>query len=403
MRILVCTPALDMAGSRLQAVGLADAVRRRGHEPVLYAPTGVLAELVEAAGLPWVPAPSDISSRAWSRGLAGVARGWDVDLVHTYEWAPSLRAAFSAGRRLPLLMTVLAAGAPRFLPAHVPLVVGTPALAERAAVRGGAVHLLEPAVHTGDAGGAGDRAERLRADARARWGIDADELVVGTVTMLTTDHERLQGVLEAIRVVDRLSGTERVSLLVAGDGEGRQAVETRAAAVNERHGRVVVRTVGLRLDPDPVYAASDVVLGMGSSAIRAMAHARPLVVQGEAGFWRVADWTSVRELRHEGWFGRGGAGARDLRDALVRLAADPALRGRLGELGRNVVSEHHDLDRAADRLADIYLDTVGGRTTRTEAVRSLATSAAAGARFYADRRLGSVVTRERWAREGALP
>ncbi|MGO1581661.1 MAG: glycosyltransferase family 4 protein [Actinomycetaceae bacterium] len=395
MRVLVCPHRMGMGGSQLHAVELAAAVRRHGHEPVVYAPPGVLTDLVRDAGLTWVPAPHERTRRAWSRGLADVARLWDVELVHAYEWRPSVQAAFGSGRRLPLLMSVMAMEVPDLLPTHVPLVVGTPELRDQMRARGRTAHLLEPAV---------DMGRPLTVDAgraRAGWGIADGELVVGVVSMLTTDLEKLQGVLEAIRVVDRLADRLPISLLIAGDGEGRAAVEARARAVNARHGRTVVRPVGFLADAGPAYAASDVVLGMGSSAIKGMAHGRPLVVQGEAGFWSLVDGTTVDGFRSAGWFGRGGAGARDLTAALRALAGSPDLRRRLGALGREAVEERYDLDRGAEALAEIYRVTAAHAVPRSARVRSLARSAAAGARYYADTRLGSVLTREQRAREGA--
>lgn len=396
MRILIGPHQMGMGGSQLHAVELASAMRRRGHDVVVYSPPGVLTDLVRGAGLTWVPAPPpDSPGLAWSRRLANAIRLWDIELLHVYEWRPCLQAAFGSGRRVPMLMSVMSMEVPSFLPTHVPLVVGTPALQERMQAQGRTAHLLEPPVDMG----------HFRtvdpASARARWGIPADELVIAAVTMYTTDLEKLQGVLEAIRVVDRLATRLPITLLLAGDGEGRAAVEARAEAVNIRHGRTVVHPVGFQLDAAPVYEAADIVLGMGSSAIKGMAHAKPLVVHGEAGFWQLVDESNVDGFVHDGWYGHGGNGAKDLAVALTRLAESADLRRRLGELGRDMVVDRYDFDRAAAHLAAIYRDTLSGPRRRAAMARSLARSAMTGARYYANRRLGSVVSREQWAREGA--
>jgi len=293
-----------------------------------------------------------------------------------------------------MLMSVMAMEVPGFLPTHLPLVVGTPALQQRMQAQGRTAHLLEAPVDM-------DRfCPSDVAAARARWDIPEDELVVGVVSMLTTDLEKLQGVLEAIRVVDRLASRRPISLLVAGDGEGLATVRARAEAVNARHGRTVVRPIGFQLDAAPVYEASDIVLGMGSSAVKGMAHRKPLVVSGEGGFWKLLDESTVDDFVHHGWFGSGGAGAADLAAVLTALADSPELRARLGRLGRSVVRGRYDVNRAAVHLAAIYEDTVAERCPRTTMVRSLARSAATGARYYANKRLGSVVSQELWARQG---
>jgi len=399
MKVLVCPHQLGMGGSQLNAVELASAMRRYGHHPVVYAAPGVLAEILRDTDLDWVQAPApDAPGLAWSRRLAQVARQVRADLLHVYEWRPCLQAAFGSGLRIPTLMSVMAMEVPPFLPTHLPLVVGTPELHRRMLAQGRRAHLLEPPIDLElhrPGGYLGTAA------ARERWGIPEGALAIAAVTMLTPDLEKLQGVLEAIRVVDRMAASRPVRLLIAGDGEGREAVERRAAAVNAHHGWTVVQPVGFQLDTASVYEAADIVIGMGSSALKGMAHAKPLVVHGEAGFWQLLDEDTAEGFVQHGWYGRGGAGTRDLQRALDTLAGSAPLRRRLGALGEELVRRRHGLDAAAEQLAAIYVDTVLGRCDPATLVRSLARSAATSARYYTSMRFGSVVARERWAREGA--
>lgn len=397
MRVLVCPHQMGMGGSQLNAIEMASAMRHYGHEPVVYSTPGVLTEILRDTGLEWTEAPApDAPGLAWSRRLEDVVRSRRIDMLHAYEWRPCLQAAFGSGRQIPLLMSVMSMDVPRFLPTHLPIVVGTPELLQRMAAQGRKAHLLEPPVDMDH------YRSRDVAGARARFGIPEGALVISAVTMLTTSLEKLQGVLEAIRVVDRMAATLPVRLLIAGDGEGLDAVQRRAAAVNARHGWTVVQPVGFQLDSAPVYEAADIVLGMGSSAIKGLAHAKPLLVSGEAGFWKVLDESTAAEFLHAGWYGRGGAGIRDLARGLELLAGSPALRARLGAFGRELVATRYDLDRAAGHLAALYVDTVLERQPRAAMVRSLARSAATSARYFSSMRFGSVVDREQWAREGAV-
>lgn len=396
MRILVCPHQLGMGGSQLNAIEMAVAVRRHGHEASVYAPGGVLSAALEDMDVPWHEAPEPGSrSGTWSRRLGQVVHEQEVDLIHTYEWRPGLQAAFARGLRTPLLMSVMAMEVPRFLPTHLPVVVGTPALADRMLGQGREAYLLEPPVDM--------NRYRTRdvAAARKQWGIGGDELVVSVVSMLTTDLEKLQGVLSAIAVIDRLAASYPVRLLIAGDGEGLPTVMARAEEANARHGRTVVQPVGFQLDAVSVYEAADVVLGMGSSAIKGLAHGKPLIVQGEGGFWKLLDDDAAPAFMHDGWFGRDGAGVRDLVGSLRRLLDDRGLRERLGALGRRLVERRYSLAHAAAELSGIYVDTVMRPHQLARTTVSLARSAVSTARYYATMQLGGVVEREKWAREGA--
>ena len=111
--------------------------------------------------------------------------------------------------------------------------------------------------------------------------------------------------LGAIDTVGRLAQDRRVRLLVAGDGPGLPLVRAAAQAVNAATGRETVLVPGALLDPRPAYEAADVVLGMGSSALKGMAFAKPLVVQGADGFWELVTPQSVDLFLRQGWYGHG--------------------------------------------------------------------------------------------------
>ena len=152
-----------------------------------------------------------------------------------------------------------------------------------------------------------------------------------------------------------------VSLLIVGDGPARIEVETAAKHTNSRRGVGTVILAGELADPRPAYAVADVALGMGSSALRAMAFGAPLVVQGENGFWELLSPESVHRFKWTGWYGYGdspGRGAELLRSILSTVLLDGELRKELGEFALKTVSERYSLDRAADLQLTVYKESV---------------------------------------------
>lgn len=351
MRILVCPHQLQTGGSQLTAIELAAAVRGRGHDVRVYASDGPLAARIAERALPFVPAPTakDLSWRSTAR-LVRVARQMRADVVHAYEWGPAIQAAFGphllAG--VPMLTTVLSMDVPYFLPRHLPLVVGTAELAAGQRRERAAVHLMEPPIDT-TANSPVDPGP-----ARARWGFGQQDLVLSVVSRLSTDLEKVQGILAAVEAAGILAARLPVRLLVAGDGPGRSDVAGAARRVNAAAGRGVVVLAGDLPDPRPAYAAADIVLGMGSSALKGMAFAKPLVVQGTQGFWRTLDQGSVAGFLNQGWFGSGGRGTEDLLAAVGELAADPERRAALGRFGRELVCSRFSLAAGAVFLEELY-------------------------------------------------
>lgn len=393
----MCPLHLSMGGSHLNAIELASAVRRHGHEVLMYAPDGILARRVEEAGIERIPAVrgSGLSPTGIAK-LGTLVKQRRIGLVHAYEWAPSVEAAFGAGlwRNTPVLMSVMAMEVPGFLPKHLPITVGTTALAEKEKLRRRSVYLLEPPIdmafnRSTDVGGA-----------RRLWGVPENDFVVSLVSMLTTDLEKLQGVLTAIAMVDQLAQQHSIRLLIAGDGEGYEQVSIRAARVNDRHGRIVVQVVGYQEDASTIYEAADAVIGMGGSAIKGMAFAKPLIVQGAAGFWQLLTPATADGFLRSGWFGDGGKGIRDLEGALLELLSSQQRCEELGTYGRLLVQDRYSLDKAGSVLSSVYEEVAKRHVRRSEALPSLTRSAVEVARFRRVMRTGNVVRKEQWSRSG---
>ena len=104
-------------------------------------------------------------------------------------------------------------------------------------------------------------------------------------------------------------------------------------------------------DPRPAYAAADIVIGMGGSALRGLAFAKPLIVVGEDGFSELLTPDNVSTFLSQGWYGRGpgsmGAGSSAMRAALQKLIDDPDLRKNLSASSRQLVLDRFSLKGAA--------------------------------------------------------
>jgi len=382
MKVLVYPGVMEIGGSQINAIELAQDAAGRGHEVMLFGPDGALVPMVREAGLEYVRAPREHTwpSPRNMAALVDLVRGRRIDVVHAYEWGPSLDVAFGPHRRLgtPMVTTVLSMSVPALVPEHEPLVVGTPQLFDEQRLIRDRVHLIEPPIDTvrNAPGVAGP-------SIREQLGIDAGDLVVGVVSRLAVQYGKLDGILVAIDVVGRLAARWPVRLVVVGEGPGLAVVADRAAAVNSEHGRDVVIVTGGLLDPRPAYDTADVVIGMGSSALKGMAFGKPLVVQGEEGFWQALTEESLPMFAGQGWFGRSGAGAEDFERALAPLLADPSLRAACGALGRRIVEEHYSLAAAGEAQVAVYEDAIARRPSLARASSALRHSSIEVAKFKA--------------------
>jgi glycosyltransferase involved in cell wall biosynthesis len=180
-----------------------------------------------------------------------------------------------------------------------------------------------------------------RVDLRAQWGV-GEEPVVLSVAMFRPGV-KADGLAWVIRTCGELAGRgHRFTLVIAGDGKARPALERLAAA----EGPPAVRFVGQvpRGELFRHYSAADLFVfpgfqeALGMVYLEAQSCGLPVVACDNAG--------TPEAIRH----GETGLLAplhdRDaFRDAVGRLLADPVLRQRLGANARARIRAVHDLDR----------------------------------------------------------
>lgn len=394
MKIIVYPHTMEIGGSQLNAIEIGAAVQRLGHEVLLVAEPGPLQRNAADLGLEVheVPLRRQRPSPRVSRTLTELVRARGIDVVHGYEWPPALDAWFGPGLRLgtAVTATVMSAHVAPFLPRSIPLVVGTQELADRCSRHDGFrdVALLEPPVDVES-----NHPDFDAGDFRTSLGLGSGTVLVAVVCRLAREL-KLEGLLVACGVVAELAveGFD-VALAVVGDGPAGEEVRSAARSANATAGRPVVHMVGELADPRPAYAGADVMLGMGGSALRAMAFAKPLVVQGELGFWSRCDENTVRQFLDGGWYGLGegaATGRTRLRSALLPLVEDVGLRRRLGEFARRVVVERFSLDHAAHVQEGLYRQAIEGsrRPAPAEVARTLRMLIPFRARRTVQRRLG---------------
>jgi glycosyltransferase involved in cell wall biosynthesis len=384
MKLLVAPHDLQIGGSQINAIDLAAGAAEAGHDVVVYGVPGPLVDRITSLGLEFIPARPLQYRPAPSRvaQLARLARRHRLDLIHAYEWPPCLDAYYGAHllRGVPLVCTVLSMSVSPLVPRSIPLIMGTEALGDEARETHRApVWVLEPPIDV-----VGDHPGIDGEPFRRECGLDDASLLIVTVSRLAIDL-KLDALVQAIDAVDLLAGRLPVRLAIVGGGPAAAALEQRAAEVNRRWGREVVSFLGAMSDPRPAYAAADAVVGMGSSALRALSIGRPVVVQGERGFSKPFEPETLPYFLRHGFWGCDEPGwtVQRLADELEVLLADAPRRAELGAFGRRTVEERFSLSRALTRQLEIYDDVLARGQRASSADAATAARRALGLELYA--------------------
>jgi glycosyltransferase involved in cell wall biosynthesis len=363
MKILIFAHQLEVGGTQVCAIQLAAALRDlHGHDVVLFATPGPAVKLAEQNGLRYLPAPDALvhPSPARMRALREAVRREKPDLIHVWDWFQCLDAYYIEHllMRVPVLVTDMMMHLTRVLPKALPTTFGTPELVDqaRAAGRRRAELLLPPVDVQGDAPNAVDPQPF-----RDRYGINDSHITLVSVSRL--DHsmkaESLRRTVAAVRTLGRELPLRYV---IVGDGQSRLELERLASETNTELGRSAVVLTGELLDPRPAYAAADIVVGMGSSALRGMAFGKPVVIVGALGFSAPFNPRTQEFFYYKGIYGRGEGGPSNERHVadLRGVAEHRDQFQAMGEFSRQWVVRHFALEKISAQLEKFCCSAVAG-------------------------------------------
>jgi glycosyltransferase involved in cell wall biosynthesis len=187
-------------------------------------------------------------------------------------------------------------------------------------------------------------------DFRRRYSIPAERAIVTQVSWIIPE-KGISDFLETARLVTQQN--RNVQFVLVGDGAYREQYTKDAAAmgIEDR-----LTWTGMVEDPfgEGVFAAADVVCQFsrweevfGWMIAEAMAHGKPVVATRVGG---------IPELITNGRSGflieRSDTAA--MSERILTLLADPALRARMGQAGRETVSDKFDLRKNVAQLITSY-------------------------------------------------
>jgi sugar transferase (PEP-CTERM/EpsH1 system associated) len=352
--------SFGVGGQERVALDLAIGQKARGHSVSVISlappPDGAMADEFREHGIAVtrVPKQSDGIDPLLVPRLARVLREHAADVVHTHNplpliyGAPAARLAGAAaihtkhgvnpGSRSHMLLRRAAA---QLTHAFVAVSDTTEQQArQQNDAPAGRLHMIANGI----------RLDRYRPDpaaraaTRAELGIPEDAWVVGTVGRL--DEYKNQSLL--VRAMAPLL-SERVRLVIVGDGPTRAAVEAEVAKL--RDPKLVVMT-GRRMDVPRIVPAFDVFAlsskteGLPLVVPEAMAAGLPIVATAVGGLPSVVDEGKTGMLVP--------VQEEPLRAALAKLAADRTLAKQLGAQARESALARYSHDRMVDAYLSLY-------------------------------------------------
>lgn len=370
LNVVIGLEGLALGGCPINALDLGRALRERGHRVNVFA----IDEDVKVSLIPYaeqsgfdvtlVPRDVGVARRSWH--IRRFAEKHSADVVHVFApWLASSAAASVASRRPRVsVVTNLMMSNVSYTPRYMPLIVGTRLMQDEAQeFHPSNVHLIEPPVDVSrELAGT-----ELAAQFRLAHGVEPEDIMAAIVSRVDS-HMKAEGIRHSIRAVGDLD-IPHLRLVIVGDGDAFEEIRDEADRVNAELRRRAVVMAGVRHDPRPAYAAADIVLGMGGSALRSLAHRKPLIVLGERGFSRVFEPSSVDYFLRFGFYGdQPDDQPVDSIAEHLRGLLDAERRRELSRFGHDLVRERFGLEASAETLERIYrmeLECAPGCAKRT--------------------------------------
>ncbi|MGB7980049.1 MAG: glycosyltransferase family 4 protein [Candidatus Nanopelagicales bacterium] len=358
--VLVHLNSLDIGGTQLCALDLAEALVPYGYDSHLIGPLPEvggpsLLDVARERGLMVYPYREPPTVLTHARILAQRADEIGADLVHAYGtwgaprpiyWGPSI-----FGRR-PWVLTMYEMSLHHSVHRHMPMVVGTEYILEECHDRPGHTVLISPPVDLLN--------DRPPAEEPSGPGVGI------VIVSRLEDNMKSTAVEAAIGAVGILADPD-VTLTVVGGGPAEVRLRAMGERVNVRLGRTGVRFTGSMADPRAAYAGADIVLGMGGSAARGLAHGRTLVVQGENGWSELFTPQTAPILARNSFWSPDHVEEADalLAEKLRSVISDPQLRRALGAFGRQFAEQRFGLEAMTRKLAAVYNRAPADYTARS--------------------------------------
>lgn len=353
----------EIGGAERELLVMLDRLPRCRYRPIVVCPDGgPLAQELARRGVetrmapmpPWRKLFAYLNRPAAVRALHDVIAAVRPALIHVNDiwWVPQTLRAAAGLPAVPIVAHVRQEIEPqkvrRYELDQAGLVFPVSRQIQRSLERGGVRSERLQTLYSGlDMTRVVDQKSGM--DARRRFGIPAEALVLGTVANLF-ERKGYEVMIEALPMIMKTSPA--VHYLIVGSGD--VAYEARLKAMVEILGvESRVHFAGFQVSVYPCLAAMDLYVhpalmeGFGIAVLEAMAMHKPVVATTTGG---------LPEIVQEGETGMlvppGDADA--LAKAVSSLLQDPARCRQLGEAGRARVAAHFTVEAMMDQLVSGY-------------------------------------------------
>ena len=379
MKIVHVITRLIVGGAQENTILTCRGLVERGHEVILMAgpetgPEGSLWKKAEQSGADLIKvgklrrAVRPLSDWAAVRQIRGILQDLRPDIVHTHSSKAGILAREAARRaRVPLIVhtihgmsfnrtqSTIVRGLYRHLECRAGKVTDAfisvaDAMTDQAVDAGLAPRDRFTTIYSGMQTSLFAPDPQRRCRVRARWGVQDDEVIVGTIARLF-DHKGYEEILQALpAVVERVP---RIRFVWVGDGANRQRYERQLQqlGLSDRvylTGLIAPEDVAAQIDGFDIVLHASRWEGLPRAIVQGLLAGKPAISFDNDGAPEVVIPDETGRLVPMG-------DIRKLTEAIVELAEDKEKRESYGERGRLLCRERFDWHNMVAAIESLYL------------------------------------------------
>lgn len=187
--------------------------------------------------------------------------------------------------------------------------------------------------------------------------IPEDSFKVVYVSRIDKDRELiLNSILEMLPQL--LPQLDSLRFFIVGGGSILNSVEEAAQSINKSIGKNAVIVTGPRMDVNKINAMSDLFIGVGRSALEAMASSKPVIIAGNQGFIGLLGEENIDLAIKTNFSGRGQGMANTegfIQEILKVAAASKEQREELGSFCRSIIEQQYSTNRMVADNIKVYM------------------------------------------------
>lgn len=378
LNILFAMSPFNIGGASTYVLKKARWLTERGHKPVIVHGGGNWAESLEQLPYPAYLVPqlrqrSDLLSQRDTIGalvqLARIGREQQIDLVETYSveaaaivemWhqvcgLPRIVCAIGPQLRHPRFRPLVALWAQEGVLYGVDKgylsCAGRSDLMDMAYLEDHVIPIpvdIPAQVYPDDA------------DLRRELGLSLDAHIILAIARLVPEKRYIDGLIQDLAAIGKLD--RPLALVVVGDGSDRPRLERLAAQVKPGSGLAQVVFAGYRFDLSRFYAMADIYVGMGTTALEAAAHGRPVILASP----KYSDSLGYLVDQPQSIGHRDNATPeRHFSELVLALLNSPEQLVQQGQMCRALAVQHYSLDAIMVRWLTIYQEMQAVERSKT--------------------------------------